>query len=57
MEQIKTSGIGMSRCVFTKKYHSDGEFDKCKCRIVLRGTSGMICTVRVMLSVVATEDM
>ena len=36
-EQMKTSGIGMSRCVFTKKYHPDGSFDKYKCRIVFRG--------------------
>ena len=27
-EQMKISGIGMSRCVFTKKYHPDGTFDK-----------------------------
>ena len=26
-EQMKISGIGMSRCVFTKKYHPDGSFD------------------------------
>ena len=36
-EQMQISGIGMSRCVFTKKYHPDGTFDKNKCRIVFRG--------------------
>ena len=35
--QMKKSGVGMSRCVFTKKYHPDGTFDKYKCRIVFRG--------------------
>ena len=36
-EQMKTSKIGMSRCVFTKKYHPDGTFDMFKCRIKFRG--------------------
>ena len=44
-EQMEIPGIGMSRCVFTKKYHPDGGFDKFKCRIVFRGTSGMTSTV------------
>ena len=69
-EQMKISGIGMSRCVFTKKYHPDGTFDKYKCRIVFRGDrwydlycnktyAGCVMseTVRLMLSVAATEDM
>ena len=69
-EQMKISGIGMSRCVFTKKYHPDGTFDKYKCRIVFRGVrwydlycnktyAGCVMseTVRLMLSVAATEDM
>ena len=68
--QMKTSKIGMSRCVFTKKYHPDGTFDKYKCRIVFRGDkwydlydnktyAGCVMseTVRLMLSVAATEDM
>ena len=70
VEQMKTSKIGMSRCVFTKKYHPDGTFDKYKCRIVFRGDrwydlycnktyAGCVMseTVRLMLSVAATEDM
>ena len=69
-EQMKISGIGMSRCVFTKKYHPDGTFDKYKCRIVFRGDrwydlycnktyAGCVMseTVRLMLSVAAVEDM
>ena len=69
-EQMKTSKIGMSRCVFTKKYHPDGTFDKYKCRIVFRGDrwydlycnktyAGCVMseTVRLLLSVAATEDM
>ena len=69
-EQMKISGIGMSRCVFTKKYHPDGSFDKYKCRIVFRGDrwydlycnktyAGCVMseTVRLLLSVAATEDM
>ena len=69
-EPIKISGIGMSRCVFTKKYHPDGTFDKYKCRIVFRGDrwydlycnktyAGCVMseTVRLMLSVAAAEDM
>ena len=27
-DQIKTSKVGMSKCVFTKKYHPDGTFNK-----------------------------
>ena len=69
-EQMTTSKIGMSRCVFTKKYHPDGTFDKYKCRIVFRGDrwydlylnktyAGCVMseTVRLLLSVAATEDM
>ena len=69
-EQMKTSGIGMSRCVFTKKYHPDGSFDKYKCRIVFRGDrwydlycnktyAGCVMSesVRLLLSVAAAEDM
>ena len=69
-EQMKISGIGMSRCVFTKKYHPDGTFDKYKCRIVFRGDrwydlycnktyAGCVMSesVRLLLSVAATEDM
>ena len=69
-EQMITSGIGMSRCVFTKKYHPDGSFDKYKCRIVFRGDrwydlycnktyAGCVMseTVRLMLSVATAEDM
>ena len=68
--QMKTSKIGMSRCVFTKKYHPDGTFDKYKCRIVFRGDrwydlycnktyAGCVMseTVRLLLSVAATDDM
>ena len=50
-EQIKTSRLGMSRCVFTKKYNPDGTFNKLffenqlkislflfyKCRTLFRG--------------------
>ena len=35
--QMKTSGIGMSRCVFTKKDHLDGSFDTYQRRRVFRG--------------------
>ena len=69
-EQMKKSKIGMSRCVFTKKYHPDGTFDKYKCRIVFRGDKwyDLYCnktyagcvmseTVRLLLAVAATEDM
>ena len=69
-EQMKTSKIGMSRCVFTKKYLPDGTFDKYKCHIVFRGDrwydlycnktyAGCVMseTVRLLLSVAATEDM
>ena len=68
--QMKTSKIGMSRCVYTKKYHPDGTFDKYKCRIVFRGDrwydlycnktyAGCVMseTVRLLLAVAATEDM
>ena len=68
--QMKLSKIGMSKIVFTKKYHPDGSFDKYKSRIVFRGDrwydlyankiySGTVMseTVRLMLSVAATEDM
>ena len=27
-KQIETSKVGMSKCVFTKKYHPDGTFNK-----------------------------
>ena len=60
----------MSKIVFTKKYHPDGSFDKYKSRIVFRGDrrydlhanktyAGTVMseTVRLMLSVAATEDM
>ena len=69
-EQMKISGIGMSRCVFTKKYHPDGSFDKYKCRIVFRGDrwydlycnktyAGCVMSesVRLLLSVAAVEDL
>ena len=69
-EQMKISKIGMSRCVFTKKYHPDGSIDKYKCRVVFRGDrwydlynnrtyAGTVMseTVRLMLSIAATEDM
>ena len=69
-DQMKTSKVGMSRCVFSKKYHPDGTFDKYKCRIVFRGDKwyDLYCnktyagcvmseTVRLMLAVAATEDM
>ena len=36
-KQMKTSKVGMSKIVFTKKYHPDGSFDKYKSRIVFRG--------------------
>ena len=68
--QMKISKIGMSKIVFTKKYHPDGSFDKYKSRIVFRGDrwydlyanktyAGTVMseTVRLMLSVAATEDM
>ena len=67
---MKTSGIGMSWCVFRKKYHPDGSFDKYKWRIVFRGDSwyDLYCnktytgcvmpgTVRLLWSVAAAEDM
>ena len=60
----------MLKIVFTKKYHPDGSFDKYKNRIVFRGdrwydlyasktyaSTVMSETVRLMLSVAATEDM
>ena len=69
-EQMKISKVGMSRCVFTKKYHPDGTFDKYKCRVVFRGDRWydlysnktyadcvMSETVRLMLSIAACEDM
>ena len=69
-EQMKISGIGMSRCVFTKKYHPDGSFDKYKCRIVFRGDrwfdlycnktyAGCVMSesVRLLLAIAASEDM
>ena len=69
-EQMKISKIGVSRCVFTKKCHSDGSFDKYKCREVFRGDrwydlysnktyAGCVMseTVRLMLSIAACEDM
>ena len=34
--QMEISKIGMSKIVFTKKYHPDGSFDKYKSRIVFR---------------------
>ena len=68
--QMKISKVGMSRCVFTKKYHPDGTFDKYKCRVVFRGDrwydlysnktyAGCVMseTVRLMLSIAACEDM
>ena len=68
--QMTISKIGMSKIVFTKKYHPDGSFDKYKSRIVFRGDrwydlyanktyagSVMSETVRLMLSVAATKDM
>ena len=36
-EQLTTSGMGMSRCVFTKKYHPDGSFEMYKLVIVFQG--------------------
>ena len=67
---MEISGIGMSRCVFTKKYHPDVYFDKHKCRIVFRDDwwcdlyckktyAGCVMseTVRLMLSVAAAEHM
>ena len=39
-EKMKTFGIGMSRCDYTKKYPPDGTFDKYKCRIVFWGGTG-----------------
>ena len=67
--QMKISGVGMSMCVSTKKYHPDGSFDKFKCRILLRGDrwydlycnktyAGCVISesVRLLLSVAATED-
>ena len=36
-EQMRISKIGMSKIVFTKKYHPDGSFDKYKNRIAFRG--------------------
>ena len=68
--QMKISKIGMSKIVFTKKCHPDGSFDKYKSRIVFRGDrwydlyanktyAGTVMseTVRLLLSVAATEDM
>ena len=62
--------IGVSKIVFTKKYHPEGRFDKCKSSIVFRGDrwydlyinktyAGTVMseTVRAMLSVTAAEDM
>ena len=69
-EQMKTTKIDMSRCVFTKKYHPDGTFDKYKCCIVFRGDRWydlysnkkyagcmMSESVRPMLSMATIEDM
>ena len=36
-EQMRSSKIGTSKIVFTKKYHPDGSFNKYKSRIVFRG--------------------
>ena len=68
-EQMKISGIGMSRCAFTKKYHPHGSLDKRKCRIVFRGDrwydlycnktyAGCVMSesVRLLLAIAATED-
>ena len=69
--QMKISKIGMSKIVFTKKYHPGGSFDnKYKSREVFRGDrwydlyanktyAGRVMseTVRLLLSVAATEDM
>ena len=35
--QMKISKIGISKIVFTKRYHPYGSLDKYKSRIVLRG--------------------
>ena len=35
--QMKLSNIGMSKIVFTKKYHPIDSFDKYKSRVVFRG--------------------
>ena len=53
--QIKTSQIGMSRCVFTKKYHPDCTFDKYKCRVLFQGDRCVMSeTVQLLLSGVWT---
>jgi hypothetical protein len=36
-QAIEWKNIGRSRLIFTKKYNSDGSFDKYKCRLVFRG--------------------
>ena len=41
--QMKNSKIGMSKIVFTKKYHPDGSFDKYKVDMCLEVTVGMTC--------------
>ena len=69
-EQIKTSKVGMSKCVFTKKYYPDGIFDKYKCQKAFRCDRRYdLChnkiyvgcvmseTVRAMLTVTTAEDM
>ena len=69
-EQMKISKVSMSECVFIKKCHPDGTFDKYKCRVVFRGDmwydlynnrtydgTVMSETVRLMLSIAAIADM
>ena len=69
-EQMKISKIGMSHCVFTKKYHPDSMFDKYKCSVVFRRDrlydlynnrkyAGTVTseTVRLIMAIAATEDM
>ena len=68
-KQMKTPGLGMSRCVFTRKYHLDSTFGEYECRIVFRADrwydlycsktyAGCVMSesVRLLLFVAATKD-